>query len=158
MNIKLQDYMRDGASPQAKAVLAYLQENDGIEDSWDDEYKKYLAEITVNRWENGRERGYVVSMQSYYCPNLKQLNIAFFECRSSDNIHAVKWIQKNMNSIYAWEQVKWDENDPWPSHSVSYGKADVMARWIWKQLENHYKAYLKERRAEEAKKKVLKAK
>jgi len=153
MNAKLQDYMQDGASAQARAVLAYLQENEGIEDSWDAEMKRHLAEITVNRWENGRERGYVVSMQSYFCCGLKQLNIAFFECRNSDSIHAVKWIQNSMNSIYSWERMKWDENDKWPTHSVSYGKADVMARWIWKQLEIHYKEYAKEKKAKKKAKK-----
>ena len=64
-------YMDDGANCQAKAVLAYLSHNDGIEESWDTEQKRYTAEPKVARWENCREQGYVISLTSKH--HTKQL-------------------------------------------------------------------------------------
>lgn len=139
--MKLNEYLRDGAGCQARAVLAYLQQYYSIEESWNDEHKYYQANIEVCRWENGREQGYIVSMRTMQYK--KQINIAFFEHRNSDNICAVMWEQKSFNSIATVElaqfgddvyKTKWDV-----SKEVGYGEALKMADWIWDQLKEFWK-------------------
>ena len=138
--ISLENYLQDGANYQARAVLMFLQGSSNIESSWNDQYKKYDAEIKVARWENCREQGYIVSLGSKPFGGGEQLNIAFFEHRNSDDICAVKWEQSNRNTItienanfgdvYA---TKYDT-----SHSVGYGKAYEMAEWVKGELEKHW--------------------
>ena len=130
---KLSSYQKDGAGVQAKAVLAFLQNTSGIEDSWNDGRNCYTATPNIARWENCREQGYVISMQ---CAN-NQINIAFFEHRNSDSICAVMWNQYSINSITIETaefgdvyQTKFDV-----SFEVGYGKVVEMADWIWENLE-----------------------
>jgi len=132
----------DGADPQAQAVLAYLNYGrDGIEESWSDEWKRYMAEPRVSRWQNCREQGYVITMNSKNRD--RQLNIAFFEHRNSDEICAIKWEQKTMNAptIETAEfgsHVYKNKHDV--SHAVSVGEAMEMADWIFQQLTEFWKA------------------
>ena len=42
----INNYMNDGANYQAQCVLAYLRDFQ-IEKSWNDDFKKYQAEIEV---------------------------------------------------------------------------------------------------------------
>ena len=131
---KLNEYLQDGACFASRAVLAYLTAGDGIEESWNDKYKEYDAKPKVARWENCREQGYVVSMKSIDFE--KQLNIAFFEHRNSDQICAVKWEQTNVNSITI-DTAKFKNvyKDKWNvSFGVRYDKAYEMAKWIHEQL------------------------
>jgi hypothetical protein len=92
------NYHDDGANRQAQAALAMFQYlmGDGIEESWDDHCRSYMADVRVARWENCREQGYVLMLNTK--DGRRQLNIAFFEHRNSDNICAVKWEQWTMNS------------------------------------------------------------
>lgn len=84
--VEIKSYFEDGANWQAKAVLAYLKT--GINEveyaSGLSPYKfqLYNAQITVGRYENGREQGYVVCLEfngkcTYYC---------IYEHRNSDDI------------------------------------------------------------------------
>lgn len=124
----------DGACAQAKAVRAYLAANDGIEESWSSEFKRYQAEPKISRWENGREQGYVVWMRSAKYD--RQINIAFFEHRNSDEICAIEWEQCTINAptidsaqfgdVY---KTKYDV-----SYSVGHGEAACMANWIFERL------------------------
>lgn len=135
---KLFEYLNDGAHPQARGVMAYLQQNSGIEASWNDEQKRYTADVEIDRWHNCREQGYVVYMRNNNYS--RQLNIAFFEHRNSDSICAVKWEQVTFNNphldnakfgdIY---KTKYDT-----SFSVGYGEVDKMASWIFKQLSDFW--------------------
>ena len=128
-------YQEDGANRQARAVLAYLQGNSGIEKSWDGDKGKYMAEPQVARWENCREQGYVVYMRSKHYG--KQINIAFFEHRNSDGICAVKWEQVTLNSptidTAEFGNIYKDKYDT--SFDVGYGKVVEMSDWIYEQLE-----------------------
>jgi len=132
-------YLQDGANHQARAVLVFMQPYIDIEKSWDEERKRYCAKIEVARWENCREQGYVLSVKSK--DYSKQLNIAFFEHRNSDSIHAVKWEQCTLNSptidtakfpddVY---NTKFDT-----SFSVGYGKIVSMSEWIQNELEEFW--------------------
>ena len=139
----LNTYMKDGACPSARAVLAYLQHSDGIEESWDDKYKEYKAKPKIARWGNCREQGYIISMRS--ADYNQQINITFFEHRNTDNICAVIWKQRSINpltidnakfgNIY---KTKYDT-----SFEVGYYEAFKMAEWITKQLINFWKQTIK---------------
>ena len=137
---KLKWYGHDGANYQAKAVLAYLQAYDGIDESWNKEFKCYDADPKVCRWENGREQGYIVTLRSRIGAGgpSRQLNIAFFEHRNSDTICAVRWEQKSFNSICSIDLAEFPEGQYESkydvSHQVSPGQAMEMADWIWKEL------------------------
>jgi len=124
-----------GAGSQAEAVLAYLRGHDGIESSWDGNEKDYAARPTVARWENCREQGYVVSMSSARYD--KQINIAFFEHRNTDNICAIKWDQCTINAptidtAEFGDDVYKDKYDT--SFDVNYGEAEKMASLIMTEL------------------------
>lgn len=120
-------YIQDGAGHQARAVLMALQGRISDTEGKD---------TTVARWENCREQGYIV-MSSDKAG--KQLNIAFFEHRNSDAIHALKWLQSTLNTptIDSAEfgdlyKDKWDT-----SHSVDGGEYQKMAEWIHEQITEH---------------------
>ena len=135
----LENYLEDGANYQARATLMFLQRDADIEESWNDEWKRYDAEIQVARWENCREQGYIISMRSK--DYKRQINIAFFEHRNSDQICAVKWKQCSTNSLtietadFGGEvyKDKWDT-----SFGVGYGEITKMAEWIEEQLEEFW--------------------
>ena len=135
---RLENYLSDGANYQARATLMFLQNNANIESSWNKENKCYDADIKLSRWENGREQGYIVSLRSKDFKN--QLNIAFFEHRNSDQIHAVKWEQCSMNSLNIstakFGEIYKDKYDT--SHSVDYGQALEMSDWIYEQLKEFW--------------------
>lgn len=123
-------------SAQANAVRAYLESYDGVEPSWDDKFKKY-QDVFISEWHNGRERGYVLMFRN--SKNV-QLNIAFFEHRNSDDICAIKWVQSTTNppniDTANFGDIYKDKYDV--SHSVSVGKANEMADWIYENLCNHW--------------------
>lgn len=129
----LKHYMQDGASAQARAVLAMVQ-NLIIDSSWDDRYFRYKAEPSVARWENCREQGYVISL---YSESFKQLNIAFFQHRNSDVICAIRWEESTINSPNI-ESANFNEqvySDKWDvTFEANYGEILKMANWIEKEF------------------------
>jgi len=138
--ISLFNYCSDGACASAKAVLGYLQQTEGIDASWSNKEKRYLALPTVSRWENCREQGYIISMRSK--DHMRQINIAFFEHRNSDSICAVEWEQVSLNSIGIenaefGDGVYKDKFDV--SHKEGYGDALKMADWIMYRLEEFWR-------------------
>lgn len=126
----------DGACASAKAVLALIQSGmSGLENSWCKNKGGYLAEPKVARWENCREQGYVVYMRSDNWE--KQINIAFFEHRNSDDICAVVWEGFYLNSptindipeSHQYNKGKWNVDK-----SVSYDEIVKMASYIVEEL------------------------
>lgn len=80
----LLDYLNDGASFKAKAVLAIVQTlviDHAISKTWQ-----------VTRWENGQDQGYTVFNKPYH-----QLNITFFE-DVSESIIVFTWSTETDNS------------------------------------------------------------
>lgn len=137
----LSTFNHDGANRQAQAVLALVQLylGDGIESSWNDKYKCYDAQIQVGRWENCREQGYVLYLRSK--DYKKQLNIAFFEHRNSDGIHALKWEQittnsPNIDSAVFGDYCYSDKFDT--SFSVPYTEVVTMAEWVFQEFEKFW--------------------
>ena len=135
------NYHDDGANRQTQAALAMFQclLGDGIETSWNTESHRYEADISLARWENCREQGYVLSLRSKNFR--KQLNIAFFEHRNSDSICAIKWHQLTMNSptidtAEFGEECYSDKFDT--SFDVPYGEAMQMAVWILEEFERFW--------------------
>lgn len=119
---------------QSQAVLAYLNAYDGIEASWNNQFRRYRAEVYAARWHNGREQGYVVYLRS---PKYDaQVNIAFFEHRNSDEICAVEWEQVTTNpptiDTAKFGDVYKTKHDV--SMSVGPGEASEMAEWIFERL------------------------
>ena len=131
---KLNSYLDDGANYQARGVLSFLQAYEGIEESWNKKMREYEANIKVARWENCREQGYIISLNSR--DYKRQINIIFFEHRNLDSIHAVEWEQKSLNSITI-DTAKFNniyQDKYQTSFSVGYGKVVEMSDWIWETL------------------------
>jgi hypothetical protein len=118
----------DGVNAQARAVLAYLSEHSGIESSWDDKLNRYNAYPVVFRWHNCREQGYVVAMRSHS----RQINIAFFEHRNSDQICAIEWEQLTLSGNPPHIDNMPKSGDI--SHQVDHGKPSEMADWVFERL------------------------
>lgn len=120
----------DGANHQAQAVLAMVRYliGDGIEASWNDEWKQYDAEPKVTRYDNCREQGYIVFMRSKRRD--KQINIAFYEHRNSDQIY-VQVVEKNTfnspvaSDIYATMKDKYD-----CAFSAGCGQIEPVAKFV----------------------------
>jgi len=112
-------YFNDGANPQAQAVLAYLGHiTDGVQASWNSDSMRYDADVSVARFHNCREQGYVLSMRSR--DYKRQLNILFFEHRNSDSIIIVEFEKCTINPITI-DQVP--ETHPWFHSKYAYDKA-----------------------------------
>jgi hypothetical protein len=130
----------DGANYQARAVRAYLSMYDGIDESYNKEWHRHDAQPKISRWHNCREQGYVISMRNN--DYSRQINIAFFEHRNSDQICAIEWEQVTLNppTINNAEfcgKVYKDKYDV--SYQVGCGRADEMANWIFQRLTEFWK-------------------
>lgn len=141
MSADLLTYGKDGACESARAVLPYLQA-EMSELDWhlrEECGHQFPVMPKVARWENCREQGYVVTCKNQDYSG-KDLNIAFFEHRNSDEICAVMWRQKFLNSPTIqnadFGDVYRDKHDV--SHSVSYDKPFDMARWVAAQMRRFY--------------------
>lgn len=131
----------DGANFQAQAVLALLRYNigDGIEASWDDAHKRYMAEPRVVRYDNCREQGYVVYLRSRDYQH--QINVAFYEHRNSDSICAVVSAERTLNAPRLGDMTK-AMGDKWDvAHSVGVGRVAEMAEWVARQLLDFWAKY-----------------
>ena len=129
-------YMK--VSGQAAAVRAYLDCWDGVQASYTDADGGGYQPVHIAEWYNERERGYVLMFTN---ADQKQLNIAFFEHRNSDDICALVWEQSTINpptiDTAEFSGLLY-KNKYGVSHSVSVGKAMEMADWIMEQLEAHW--------------------
>ena len=135
-------YHEDGANRQIQAVLAMFQLylGDGIEASWNAEWKRYEGDINVARWENCREQGYILSLSAQDW-NKGQLHIAFFEHRNSDEICAIKFNQMSINTPTIDTIPKDAFPDKWThAHTSKYGDVCDMARWMYRQFEEFWDA------------------
>ena len=86
--IQIDSYLNDGANWQAQMILAYIRGNAYriLDNSYDYESNHYGAEITVHRYINGRENGYVFALRI----RGKQYNFAVFEACNSDSIFVIE--------------------------------------------------------------------
>ena len=82
--MKLQEYMNDGANWQAQVILIYLRQNEPfiLEGTYNSELRSYEASLSVGRYENCREQGYIFSLRY----KGMQRNYAVYEHRNSDNL------------------------------------------------------------------------
>lgn len=130
----------DGADQQSQAVLAYVRYgSDGIEGAYDAGLNRYLADAKVARWDNGREQGYVIFLRSK--DYARQINVAFFEHRNSDSIHALVFERVTFNAPTLADIPEGVYADKWSTtFSVDVGEAYKMAEFITQALVNFWKA------------------
>jgi len=126
----------DGVSVGAMATLAYLRQSGGLESSWNELGGKYDAEPSLHQWHNGRERGYLIVLRKRW----RQLNIAFYTYRSSDEICAIVWEQYTDNpptieTAKFNNRVYWNNKSYHVTHTVKYDEANKMAGLIYTTME-----------------------
>ena len=130
-----------GINQQAKAILDYLATCAPEFAEHDNKFNIYKVNFYTHAWYNGRETGFVISMHRFDKINFKNMHIAVFEHRNSDNICAVKWISDKMHlNNPTIEDVPVEcYPDKWSvSYEVGYGQVSKMVDWIYETLENHY--------------------
>ena len=125
----IENFLYDGANMQAQIVAILIREQKSrvLDLLWNEDWKDYEGRITIGRFENCREQGYVVSINDYHG---NQKNYAFYEHRNSDNICILtrEGVTINTPSLeYMWEgkKDKWDTDK-----SFSYGEWEKCADWI----------------------------
>lgn len=95
--INIENYMNDGANWQAQSVLSFIRahKESAVDDTWNDEFHRYDADIIVGRFENCREQGYIISVKYKF---EKQRNYAVYEHRNSDDICVVVFDKQTINT------------------------------------------------------------
>lgn len=93
---RLEHYLTDGACWQAQCVLAYLRSHheEIVDGSWNTDTRSYSAYITVGRFENCREQGYIFSLRF----EGRQRNYCVYEHRNIDNICIVVFDEQTINT------------------------------------------------------------
>lgn len=131
----LQAKAADGADPQARATLEYLRAICCIEESWDSERKCYTAIPRVTRFENGREQGYIVFLKV----KGKQINLAFYEHRNSDEIVVARNETVTENAPETGDILNTMADKYDHVFSARFGRADLVAKYVTEQLEKFYR-------------------
>ena len=138
MNSPKINLLNDGASFQAQAVMCYLSMQSGLEASLNDLTSEYEAVFSWGRYENCREQGYCISLDN----EVSTLNIAFFEHRNSDSIHAIKFYGRFLNTPTIDDALLKHEsysNDKYATdHNVPFGQPYEMSEWIMEQFLSHW--------------------
>lgn len=82
--MELQKYMNDGANWQAQVILIYMRHYEDLilEDTYNSDIHCYEASLSVGRYENCREQGYIFSLRY----KGMQRNYAVYEHRNTDNL------------------------------------------------------------------------
>ena len=106
----IEEYNDDGVIWFIKMVLIYIQGcwRNIVRQTYDENSNKYLASIFVNRYENGREQGYIISLRY----KTWQMNWSIFtHCIWSDGI-MVRPFEQYSDNPYTWLDIEWDKHHP----------------------------------------------
>lgn len=131
-----------GINDQARAVLHML--SDRSPDFAEYENGFYKVWTQTRPWYNGREKGFVVSMQNMSKNSCsKAINIAVFEYRSADNLCVLSWTDQFMYSPEIDFQGTLDKayksESSEPDASFDHGEIGKCADWIYEKLADHYR-------------------
>lgn len=133
-----------GMDSQARAVMAYLEGMEPDFANWRGDIRSYDVSLETRPWYNGRERGFVISMQHGWLGKGAVIHIAVFEHRNSDSICALVW---DTPRFYYNGPISDDE-----TLNLAYGGGDKynvtkefkagaigeVADWIYATLETFY--------------------
>lgn len=146
--IKLEHYLNDGAGWQAKAVLAYLQGN--IYKLTDDRYYGRQIDVSVGRYENCREQGYVFTLRFFgedpetKKPKSFQRNYAVYQHRNSDSIIVLISSAFTINTPSIDNMWKDKGENPRSSqYDISFAWDDISgcAEWILDDMDDFLAKY-----------------
>lgn len=118
--MKLENFMNDGADTQAQIVALLLRNRaEMIIDS-------SLGGISIGRYENGREQGYVITLRYRDF----QVNYAVYEHRNCDELCIIRNDARTIGTPYFVAMLqgrdgKWDVDA-----NFEYGKWQDCANWI----------------------------
>lgn len=135
--MKLQEYMNDGANWQAQVILIYMRHHEDlvIEDTYNSELRSYEASLSVGRYENCREQGYIFSLRY----KGRQRNYAVYEHRNSDTLCVVVNNIETINTpsaatIYENMRDKYDT-----TKDFHYAEFEECAIWLIEDMRNFIK-------------------
>ena len=135
-------YMQDGANWQAQCVLAYIRRNfeNILDKTWDKDKKSYNGSITVGRFENCREQGYIFTLWV----GINQIkHYAVYEHRNVDKLCVVAFDGSFINTPTINDIPMTDKYDI----TMSFGCGEVIAcgKWIADQMVMEIDKVLKNR-------------
>ena len=135
--MELQKYMNDGANWQAQVILIYMRQNEPfiLEDTYNSEFHHYEASLSVGRYENHREQGYIFSLRY----KGMQRNYAVYEHRNSNKLCVVVNNIETINTptaatIYENMRDKYDT-----TKDFYYAEFDECAKWLIEDMRNFIK-------------------
>jgi len=133
---KIGNDLKDGADKQSKETLMHLKKHIPFtKKTWNGEFEFYKSEVNIERWGDGSDQGYLVSLTN---EKNNRLNIGFFGHGHTGDICAVKWefIDKMLN-IHTSNRPRY--KDKWDiCYSVSSNFPSKMSDWIVWQLRYHW--------------------
>lgn len=135
--MKLQEYMNDGANWQAQVILIFLRQYEDLilEDTYNNDIHCYEASLSVGRYENCREQGYIFSLRY----KGKQRNYAVYQHRNTDNLCIVANNIETINTpsaatIYDNMRDKYDTTS-----DFHYAEFEECANWLIEDMRNFIK-------------------
>lgn len=143
--IYIENYLHDGANWQAQCVLAYLRHQVDVilEERFDSSSKfRHTASISVGRYENCREQGYVFSLCDWLTH--KQMNYCVYEHRNCDSMCIIKFELNTMNTptmaaVWKGRKDKYDYDK-----AFSYGDIVECGKWLVKEMQKQLQEWKKE--------------
>lgn len=145
--MRLENYLCDGANWQAVGVMAYLRSH-ALEDVLNDYLKKWRDKlgdwyITIGRYENCREQGYIVSFNNVLLG--EQFNYCFYEHRNTDYLCVVRFkgVSINTPTLDKVLEVMRDKYD----YTTSFMCGNIMecGEWIINDVCIQFNNYLEEK-------------
>lgn len=136
--MELQKYMNDGANWQAQVILIYMRHYEDLilEDTYNNDIRCYEASLSVGRYENCREQGYIFSLRY----KGRQRNYAVYEHRNSDNLCVVVNNIETINTppaSYIYDNMR-DKYDT--TTDFHYAEFKECANWLIEDM----RAFIKE--------------
>ena len=135
--MKICYYLEDGANWQAQVILIYLRQNEPfiLEDTYNSKLRSYEASLSVGRYENCREQGYIFSLRY----KGMQRNYAVYEHRNSDSLCVVVNNIETINTpsaatIYENMRDKYDT-----TKDFHYAEFEECANWLIEDMRDFIK-------------------
>ena len=150
--MNIDGFFQDGACVQAQIIALLLRDRHEwiLNSTWDKEKGFLRGMMSIGRFENCREQGYVVSIRF----NGNQRNYAFYEHRNSDSVCLLINDEATINTP-TYEMMAKDMEDKWDvDMEFKYGEWEKCVAWIHKDMVENIEKWVEEERREKLEEKL----
>lgn len=134
--MEIKNYLDDGANWQAQCVLAYLRNyhENILDPSWDEKKEMYMATLSVGRFEDCQEQGYMFSLRY----GRKQINYAVYGERHTDEIRVMAFELYTIDTPTLKELYSFFESHKTRQADFRNGHIVECGDWIWSDIKNFF--------------------